>query len=427
VIGAADREPVCGANHTNVGLSMKRKKLTVLRWSVRLLCLGTALFLALGGPAPNVLRRLFPGLSPLVGVTNVVVSWSWYHPLYWGLPMVAVLAIAIFRGRFFCRWICPAGTAYGIAGALPIKKPLIRRRFNGFVFWTIVSGGLAGLPFLLALDPLSSFNRVPGIASRWYGIAALVPGLLVPLFLLLGAIQPLVWCTHFCPLGYLFDLVNVKRRKPLIHQKSTRREIVFGMAVGLPLALARRKLGLVPAEDDANLPILPPGATTPAEFASLCTRCYACVEACPTGVITVGSPARRKLMQFFQPELDTDAACCEEFCNRCTEVCPAGALTPLAETDKRRRKIGTAKVIKEACLAWAKDEYCTVCDEYCPYYAVEMGDSPSGVPSPVVDPDICRGCGACQASCPAKEKGKAIIVEGIAEQRIAKEFELPPL
>ena len=120
---------------------------------------------------------------------------------------------------------------------------------------------------------------------------------------------------------------------------------------------------------------------------------------------------------WFTPALNTDAATCDEFCNRCTLVCPAGAIRPLTAAVKHQTQIGVAEVIQSACLAWADGQYCMVCQEFCPYRAITIDHDAKGLPRPVVQPEICRGCGACQNQCPAIRAGKAILIRGIPAQR----------
>lgn len=389
-----------------------------MRWA----CLAAAVLLALGGPLPDMVKRMFPSLSPLTLCLDSITQRRWYAGVFWGLPALAVLAVAVARGRFLCRWICPAGTVYAAAEPIALRKPIWRRKINGVLFWTLAAGALAGFPLFLGLDPLSSFNRMTPLLRGWHGVAVLIPGLVVPLFLVLSAIQPQLWCTHFCPLGYLFDLVRLRpagQGRP----DRVRRDLVIGLAVGVPLAVVGRRLRLVPPlTGEPEWPVLPPGARPAMEFAALCTRCYACVNACPTGVIGVGPLAGRPVGQWFQPELNTLRACCEEFCTACTQVCPAGAIVRLTEDEKRHRRIGTAVIIREACLAWEDQERCTVCDEYCPYHAIEFDESEEGIPRPIVNEAICRGCGACSAHCPAVRAGCAIVIRGAPAQGVAKDY-----
>ena len=84
--------------------------------------------------------------------------------------------------------------------------------------------------------------------------------------------------------------------------------------------------------------------------------------------------------------------------------------------EKRQRKIGNARIGRDACLAWADKLICGVCAEVCPYSAIELVDDPKGVPMPFVHTDRCRGCGACQNACPATRLGKAIVVDGVSAQ-----------
>lgn len=392
-----------------------------IQWSVRLVCLAAALFFALGGPIPYLLSRVVPGLSPLVTFANALAARQWYAGLFWGLPAIVVLVIAVWRGRFFCRWICPAGTLHSTAALCKGRTRLVRLRFGGIVFWMTVAGACIGFPLWLFMDPLSSFTRLVPLIKGSCTTAALVPGLLLPVFLLLGMWQPLAWCSHFCPLGYLFDLCHVRSAHPVWKQDRTRRDFIVGLLLGAPLALVAKEWAPLGATQPAPVPILPPGAGSPERFASLCTRCYACVEACPTRVIKVGSPLGRILGHFFHPDLDTSRSYCEEFCTRCSGVCPSGAIRPVSEDEKRRLQIGRAEVRREACLAWEDGEHCMVCQEYCPYAAIMDDTAPDGLPRPVVNPEICRGCGACQAECPAIRLGKAIVVTGLDHQAEARD------
>lgn len=397
----------------------------VLRWVVRVACLGLAVFFALGGPLPVWSARIVPQLSPLVTIADTLAGRRWYAGLFWWGPALLVLIGALLGGRVFCRWSCPLGTLYSTAGAVSARKSLFRRPVHGVIFWAIVFSSLVGFPVFLGLDPLSTINRFSPLLRGTVNLASLIPGVVVPIFLVLSFIQPAVWCSHFCPLGYFFDLLHLRGRKTTLVQSRTRRDVLVGLGIGLPLGVLGRFCGVrtsAAAAVGAEYPILPPGAAGPRQFAALCTRCYACVRVCPTKVITVRMPnLARRVGQWFHPELNTDRAACEQFCTACIQVCPAGAILPLTEEKKQTRKIGTAVVRHDACLAWADGEHCMVCQEFCPYFAITEEPGPDGVPCPVVHVDVCRGCGACEAECPAIRAGKAIRVQGVATQSQARQ------
>ncbi len=377
-------------------------KVKSLKLIVRLLILAAALFFAIGGPLPVWMERIIPALSPLTLIAESVAQRIWYAGLFWALPPLTILALALWKGRFFCQWICPLGTIYSLPQKISLRKKVLPVRLNALVFWIVISSSLLGLPALVFLDPLSTFSRL----SAW---SAWVPGLLVPLFLLLSFFQPQVWCTHLCPLGYGFDLVNLKTGRPVFNRD--RRQFITGLGIGIPAALLLPKI----AKGKSKRSVLPPGATE--EFAETCTRCYACVSACPTKIIRVKSGGG--LTELFMPELCFDNGTCEESCNQCSQVCPTGAIRTLTHQQKHSTQVGLAKVEKEKCLAWTDNEYCMVCDEYCPYRAFDTewhGD----VACPVVNEDLCRGCGACENACPAVRAGKAIFVHPINPQQTIK-------
>ncbi|MBO7654916.1 MAG: 4Fe-4S ferredoxin, partial [Kiritimatiellae bacterium] len=97
-------------------------------------------------------------------------------------------------------------------------------------------------------------------------------------------------------------------------------------------------------------------------------------------------------------------------------VCPTGALHPLTVEEKHARPIGLAVVDRKKCLAWAQNEYCVVCDEYCPYKAIIV-EKHGDVMCPIVDLAKCRGCAACESACPGEPI--AITVQPLAAKRYA--------
>ncbi len=394
------------------GVSDKKRKQAV-RWSVRLFILALSIFFLIGGPLPEHAVRWIPALSPLAAVSAALAHQAWYVSVVWSLPALAVLLLSLWKGRFFCRWICPLGTIYSVPSQFSAKKRVLPWRLNGYIFWFIISASIAGLPLILFLDPLSTFTRFGVLGQGTAHVMAWVPGVLIPVFLLLSFIQPHIWCVQLCPLGYLVEKLKVKRPRSEKALRASRREVLAGMALGVPAAMALKQQARA-----EHPPVMPPGAKSLDDFAATCIRCYACVKACPTGVLTVRKEGG--LAELCLPEMNFDhhdGSFCEQYCNLCTTVCPTGAIQLLGEENKQQRQIAVAQVRKGACLAWADRQECLACDEFCSYNAFEVTQGPDGIPLPEVNPRKCRGCGACRNICPATAKGNAIAMTPLKVQK----------
>lgn len=136
--------------------------------------------------------------------------------------------------------------------------------------------------------------------------------------------------------------------------------------------------------------VRPPGSADEARMKSLCLRCDRCRSACHTGAIGVGGLSEG-LLVMRTPVMNFHNGFCD-FCRRCADVCPTGAIS---DFDPETARIGLAHVT-ESCIA-LRTAACTACEEACPEDAITL-DAQN---RPVVDPDICNGCGKCEQICPA--------------------------
>ena len=317
------------------------------------------------------------------------------------IPAVVFLVVCFFRRRFFCRYVCPTGYALEQCGQRKrrdarrdARLPLIAHP----VAWVSLGALAAGYPFLLWLDPLSLFGGAGSLfaviqrPSAW--IAA-VPFLLLLLFTLL---LPRVWCGRVCPLGGLQDLLadarGAVRRlfQGTDHVDPRQRRAFLWLLGGLPVGVALRGWG-------APAPVVrPPGAASASVFNGLCSRCGMCSSICPQGIIQPDLTATG-VAGLLTPVLSFAHGYCDEWCDRCTQVCPTGALRPLTLDEKRAEQLGVAEIDHPTCLAWGEQKHCVVCQEFCPYQAIELIEH-DGLACPVVDADRCRGCGACEKECP---------------------------
>lgn len=137
----------------------------------------------------------------------------------------------------------------------------------------------------------------------------------------------------------------------------------------------------------------PPGAALEDTFLTLCTRCDACVDACPHRSIhryvdTAGELARTPVMR----PADRPCHMCEGF--PCAAACETGALV-VPETLVR---LGRVRIREDLCFTFMGPE-CGACAGLCPTDppALRMRGT-----QPEVDGAACVGCGLCIEACPTR-------------------------
>jgi len=155
--------------------------------------------------------------------------------------------------------------------------------------------------------------------------------------------------------------------------------------------------------------VRPPGAVPETNFLSRCVRCGECMTACPTNTLQpiwliAGFPA------MFSPAITPRRGFCDPLCHECGNVCPTDAIRPIGKSDRIWAKTGTAHIIREKCLAWEFKKNCMVCDEVCPYDAIEfLKEKGSKVPVPHVMENKCAGCGYCEHFCPVQNQAAIVV------------------
>ncbi|MBN1578767.1 MAG: 4Fe-4S binding protein [Chitinispirillaceae bacterium] len=198
-----------------------------------------------------------------------------------------------------------------------------------------------------------------------------------------------------------------------------RRHVVAGVAGGLLLSPVFRANAISKRDETGRL-MRPPGAVPEKDFLAKCIGCGECMRACPTNTLQpcLFSDGFNRL---YTPKVVPRIAGCEEKCHLCGHVCPTGALRKLPYEEKRFAKIGTAVIDRHRCLAWAQNKECLVCDEVCPYNAITayVVDTTKGrFKVPVVNEDLCLGCGMCEQHCPIFDTA-AIVIYKFGENRLS--------
>ena len=176
-------------------------------------------------------------------------------------------------------------------------------------------------------------------------------------------------------------------------------------------------------------PLTPPGSISARNLQQKCTSCQLCISNCPNGVLRPNT----SLEGFMQPVMEYEKGFCRPECTRCSNVCPAGAILPITIEEKTAIQIGHAVWVKKNCIPLRDGKTCGNCASKCPSGAIQMVPidksykmneegkwvDAEGKPVnereilriPVVNTEICIGCGACENLCPARPFS-AIYVEG---------------
>ena len=129
----------------------------------------------------------------------------------------------------------------------------------------------------------------------------------------------------------------------------------------------------------------PPGEVRDA-FSDLCTACGDCITACPPDILKQDAQGR--------PEIQLAIAPCT-FCGQCADACASGALDLAHVADWPWRAS-----ISAACLS-LNGISCRACQDGCDSGAIRFKLLLGGRAEPVLDSDVCTGCGACASTCPA--------------------------
>lgn len=357
-----------------------------------------------GRIAQNLLAPLWGwGNNLLASMAERAESYAFYETDVWmragatfavAAVTLAVLAVLSYRnGRTYCNTICPVGTVLGFMSRFSLFRPVI---------------------------DTSKCNGCGLCARNCKGACIDSKNHKVDLSRCVACMDCVEKC-HKHAISYTWRRAVPAQQAQVAGSTDGARRRFLGAAVAVASASAMQAAdktvdGGLAVITDKKKPqrrtrIVPPGAVSLRNMAQHCTACQLCVAACPNGVLRPSGD----MLTLMQPEASYERGYCRPECTRCSEVCPAGAIKPIDTADKSSIQVGHAVWVKANCVPLTDGVECGNCARHCPTGAIQMVPSdPSdnnSVKIPVVNPERCIGCGACENLCPARPFS-AIYVEG---------------
>ena len=379
------------------------------RIAIRVSVLALAIFCALPLDVPLWLIGGVTSISPFLACMTLLTGAI-------GFFVVAGIGAGItclLMPRFFCHWICPAGTCQNAVSAISpfkAKRDWIAKmpQVGGVLLLIAAGGAVVGYPLFIWLDPLSLFLSSVGALARWKMITLATGALAIglPLLLVLAIIAPGLWCRKICLAGALQDFVwrASRRVKKFKEEKDApsaggvafgrRAFIGLGLGAGYRMVVPRR---LCKAKGKA---LRPPWSLVPGMFESSCARCGACVRSCPSRIIAYGGVGDG-LRGWLAPEVILEGGrYCPDSCSACGQVCPTGAIGRFTKETKSQFPLGVLEIDHESCRM-VESGGCGFCLAECPRKALStVFDKKLEARRVHVDLSKCNGCGKCLKCCP---------------------------
>lgn len=139
----------------------------------------------------------------------------------------------------------------------------------------------------------------------------------------------------------------------------------------------------------------PPGALPEVAFLAACTRCSACMDACPVDAIRK-APARSGFAAG-TPFLELDRQPCIACPDMpCAAACPTQALS-IPERGWDDVRLGALRLVPERCVTFRDNTPCRACADACPVGEEALTIDELG--HPVIRAEGCVGCGVCVRAC----------------------------
>ena len=182
----------------------------------------------------------------------------------------------------------------------------------------------------------------------------------------------------------------------------------------------------------SNLSLRPPAALEEEDFLAACIKCGACVQACPYDTLKLAEPQDNIPIgtPFFIPREIPCYMCVDV---PCVPVCPTTALdinkiipaekaSAAENMDVNLSDMGVAVIDEKSCIAFWGIQ-CDACYRACPLIdealvlSFERNERTGkhAFLKPVVNPEVCTGCGKCEHACVTEKAAIFVLPRKIAE------------
>lgn len=321
---------------------------------------------------------------------------SFHQPFYLqgtfiGLLFLLILGLNLLEKRFWCRYLCPLGALLGLLSRFSILKRSVSEGCTSCGVCASVCQGGAN----------------PDKKGQWLD----------------SECYYCLNCDDICPNNAIsFGFIG---KKSVTSMDLGRRRVIASITAGIVSVPFLRATAISKKEFINPKLIRPPGSLNERDFLKRCVKCGECMKVCITNGLQP-TLLEAGLEGIWSPILIPKIGYCEYRCTLCGQVCPTGAIRRLTLEEKAKVKIGLAMIDKGRCLPYAHGRPCIVCEEVCPtpkkaiwFKDVDFEDRNGKVirlQQPVVDLELCIGCGICETKCPVIDK-PAIYVTSIGESR----------
>jgi polyferredoxin len=381
----------------------------------------------------------------LVTVFTQVPVLQFLHPNIWiirivslttvGLIFLALLLLfSLFARRLWCTYLCPLGALYGLLARIPLFRLRIhacsscgRCERCPTEAASYEQREILAHQCMVCFDyeskcPVEGFRlSLPEAAAATAAGSVLPPGrITVPQTRSLDASPPAQFRSKASPPSSAATPPSSAATPPSSAatppssagsppSPSRRSFLKHGILLVAGFAAGGLLTGIGFLRRRITTLLRPPGVVDEARFVENCLRCLQCVRSCPNQIIKI-TGGEHGFASLYTPHLEFRTYGCDYFCQVCQQVCPNRAIPLQTLEQKQSTPIGTARIDEKLCVVYKEKLNCLVCEEVCPVpekairYEVsgERSDEGEALREPRMVPELCIGCGICEAKCPAE-------------------------